>query len=388
MGMRTHIPQRREEFTAEWFTSAVGSKYDGVVSDVSTERIGEGIGFLGELYRCHLTWDRQMDAVPSTVVVKVPSRISKNRALGELMQVYEREIGIYSKLRSGMGIPMPGYVYSAMDSNPVSWLEPIVVLFLERLPVGGAGRLFDRLLDFAAKSKRRSLLIIEDIDDARPVTQAAGGTVEDAAAALVLLARFHGANWMDHTKVEALNVIGGLDRTPKIVQASYRRNRDGFVARFGSFLSPAQIAVMDEVQSASDELLTHLASEPWTLVHGDFRLDNLMFRDDGEIVALDFQGVATGRPGWDVGYFIMTALDPEHCGDEEMLLRTYHDALLEAGVSGYAYEQLVTDNNLTKAVFAHRMVAGDALLDTDAFQGEGSLVELLVERMAGWIDVD
>lgn len=227
---------------------------------------------------------------------------------------------------------------------------------------------------------------MEDIDDARPAAQAVGGTVEDAAGALVMLARFHGANWMDQSKVDALGVIGGVDKTPKIVQASYRRNRDGFMARFGSFLSPAQIAVMDEVQSASDELLTHLASEPWTLVHGDFRLDNLMFRDDGGIVALDFQGVATGRPGWDVGYFIMTALDPKHRGDEEMLLRTYHEALVEAGVSGYAYEQLVTDNNLTKAVFAHRMVAGDDLLDTDAFQGEGSLVELLVERMAGWID--
>lgn len=104
--MRTHIPQSREEFTAEWFTSAIGPKYDGVVSDVSIERIGEGVGFLGELHRCHLTWNRQVGAAPATVVVKVPSRVSKNRALGELMQVYEREIGIYSKLRSDLGIPM------------------------------------------------------------------------------------------------------------------------------------------------------------------------------------------------------------------------------------------------------------------------------------------
>ena len=45
-----------DEFDAQWFNTTIGPQYGGVVTKVTSEVIGEGIGFLGELHRCSLTW--------------------------------------------------------------------------------------------------------------------------------------------------------------------------------------------------------------------------------------------------------------------------------------------------------------------------------------------
>ena len=45
------------------------------------------------------------------------------------------------------------------------------------------------------------------------------------------------------------------------------------------------------------------------LVHGDYRLDNLMFPERGDgVVALDWQTLAIGPPGRDLAYFLATSV--------------------------------------------------------------------------------
>ena len=48
------IPQRGEEFTAEWFTEILQPQYGAAVLHVDQDVIGTGIGFVGEVYRCFL----------------------------------------------------------------------------------------------------------------------------------------------------------------------------------------------------------------------------------------------------------------------------------------------------------------------------------------------
>ena len=92
-----HIPQRSDEFDAQWFSTTIGLQYGGEVTKVTSEVIGEGIGFLGELHRCSLTWQGATNA-PSSVIVKIPSKVAKNRSLGEGMAVNEREIRLYDEM--------------------------------------------------------------------------------------------------------------------------------------------------------------------------------------------------------------------------------------------------------------------------------------------------
>ena len=53
-----------------------------------------------------------------------------------------------------------------------------------------------------------------------------------------------------------------------------------------------------------------LGPTPFAVIHGDYRLDNLMFPPDGDgVVALDWQTVGVGPPARDIAYFLGTSLE-------------------------------------------------------------------------------
>lgn len=383
---RPHIPQRVEELTPEWFSETLGPNHGGArVVSVDATEIGAGIGFVGELQRCRLVWDETADHLPASVVVKVPTANPTNRALGEGLGGYQREIDVYSRLADQLGLPMPAFHHGVCDPDPAPWVGTASLWLFEKLPIGGVQWLTDRFLKLAEKSKRRYLLVIEDIADARPPSQVAGGTLDDAAVALEALAHFHARNWMTGVGNQVDN-IWPIDRAPKVFQAGYRRNRALFVERFGSLVGDEMIARMDEVQERLPEMTASLTRAPYTLLHGDYRLDNILFRPDGQIVVLDYQLMGIGRPGSDVAYFITTALTPEHRGAEAELLRRYHETLVAAGVDDYSHDDLMADVTVTKELLAHRMIGTGEVLDTALANGDDSFMDVMVKRVIGWVE--
>ncbi|MGI9604407.1 MAG: phosphotransferase [Acidimicrobiales bacterium] len=385
------IPQQAAELTADWFASIMAPHSNGArVIAVNLAVIGEGVGFVGEIHRCRLTWDRSDPSLPASVIVKIPSRNTQNRALAEGLMAYERETTIYRDVGAELGLPMATLYHAAMDPTPAKWLERFIMWLFEVLPVRAINWLVGTFLLLAEKSTRRYVLVMEDIADARPPAQAQGGSVDDALAALVVLARFHARNWMNQSLVTAQPIVWSLGRGPKVSQAGYVRNRSDFVAEWSNRVSPRVFERLDEIQSELPEQLAHMASTPWTILHGDYRLDNILFRPDHRIVVLDYQGVAYGRAGWDVSYFITTALDPEHRSEELRMLVTYHEALVEAGVDDYSFEQLVTDVECTKGLLVHRVVGGQKLIDTetDHIDGDATLMDLMAARTIGWMALD
>jgi hypothetical protein len=77
---------------------------------------------------------------------------------------------------------------------------------------------------------------------------------------------------------------------------------------------------------------------PLSLLHGDYRLDNLMFGPDADdVVAIDWQTLTVGPPGRDLAYFLGTSLAVEQRRAEEPeLVGVYHAALVERGVRDYS----------------------------------------------------
>tara|TARA_B100000902_G_scaffold193429_1_gene184862 strand:+ start:10667 stop:11836 length:1170 start_codon:yes stop_codon:yes gene_type:complete len=381
------IPQRGEEFTAEWFTEILQPQYGAAVLHVDQDVIGTGIGFVGEVYRCFLQWDASREDLPISVIVKVPSKIPANRGLGEGLQLYEREVIAYSRLGDDMGLPMPIAYFAAMDDDPTPWLDKVIEFLFTYLPPRGVNWLTVKFLQLAGKNPklRRYVLILEDIDDARPPSQVAGGSLDDALLALTSLARFHAHHWLKDSSIEISPRIWSLDRLPKVWQASYLRNREEFVSRFGTLIGPEKLQILDKAQREIPELLEPLGKPPWTLLHGDYRLDNILYRPDGSIVVIDFQILSKGRPGWDVAYFITTALNPEHKNEEDTLLRHYHNVLYSEGVSDYPFDLLLEDVRVTKLLLAHRLVGGRDAFDTELQDSDETFVDVLVKRVVGWI---
>ncbi|HJM27989.1 MAG: phosphotransferase [Acidimicrobiales bacterium] len=389
MGKRStlFIPQDGDDFSAEWFTECLQPEYGAAVLEVNREVIGTGIGFVGEVYRCFLTWDAIREDLPASVIVKVPSKIPANRGLGEGLQLYEREIIAYRELSNGMGIPIPKVYYTAMDDDPTPWLDAVIEFLFTHLPPKGVNWLAVKFLELAGKSPalRRYLLVLEDIHDARPPSQVAGGSLDDASLALTALAKFHATHWLQDASVNISPRVWPLDRLPKVWRASYLRNRNEFVERFGNLIGDEKLKILDQAQEEIPALLKPLGEPPWTLLHGDYRLDNIMFRPDGSIVVIDFQILSKGRPGWDVAYFITTALTPEHKSEEEALLRHYHNVLCSAGVEDYPFSLLLEDVRLTKLLLAHRLVGGRDAFDTELQDTDETFVDVLVKRVVGWI---
>ncbi|MEL6984464.1 MAG: phosphotransferase [Actinomycetota bacterium] len=77
-------------------------------------------------------------------------------------------------------------------------------------------------------------------------------------------------------------------------------------------------------------------SEAQCLVHGDFRLDNVLYGQGPPAPAMatvDWQTVALGPALTDVAYFLSGALDPETLATHEAdLLTRYRNGLAERGV--------------------------------------------------------
>ena len=381
------IPQEGSEFTADWFTDLFQEQYGAAVLDVSREVIGTGVGFVGEIHRCFLSWDATRGDLPASVIVKVPSKLPLNRSLGEGLQLYEREVIAYEKLASNMGLPMPNVLYSAMDDDPTPWLDSVITFLFSRLPLSGVSWLTVKFLELASKNPklRRYVLVLEDIADARPPSQVEGGSLDDALISLATLAKFHAHHWMNEESIAVSDRIWALNRLPKVSQASYARNREEFIGRFGELVGDEKMSVIDDTQDRLEDLLAPLAQDPWTLLHGDYRLDNIMFRPNGEIVVIDYQLLSKGRPGWDVAYFITTALSADYKSEEETMLKHYHETLLRAGITNYSFEELVDDVELTKLLLAHRLVGSRDAFDTELQNSDETFVDVVVKRVVGWI---
>ena len=381
------IPQEGSEFTADWFTDLFQEQYGAAVLDVSREVIGTGVGFVGEIHRCFLSWDATRGDLPASVIVKVPSKLPLNRSLGEGLQLYEREVIAYEKLASNMGLPMPNVLYSAMDDDPTPWLDSVITFLFSRLPLSGVSWLTVKFLELASKNPklRRYVLVLEDIADARPPSQVEGGSLDDALISLATLAKFHAHHWMNEESIAVSDRIWALNRLPKVSQASYARNREEFIGRFGELVGDEKMSVIDDTQDRLEDLLAPLAQDPWTLLHGDYRLDNIMFRPNGEIIVIDYQLLSKGRPGWDVAYFITTALSADYKSEEETMLKHYHETLLRAGITNYSFEELVDDVELTKLLLAHRLVGSRDAFDTELQNSDETFVDVVVKRVVGWI---
>ena len=69
------------------------------------------------------------------------------------------------------------------------------------------------------------------------------------------------------------------------------------------------------------------------------------------------------------------------------MLSRYHETLIAAGVSDYSFDDLLQDVTVSKAILAHRMVAGDDLLDTETEHADSDFIEVIVKRVVGWVDL-
>jgi hypothetical protein len=187
-------------------------------------------------------------------------------------------------------------------------------------------------------------LLLEDVVGGVQGDQIGGCSPEAAAAVLEEMAGLHAPCWEspELAGLEWLNRNSG--------------EAEGFLAMMVSSLAPGFLeryadSMAPEYQEVCRVFAEHvpayvgLRTGPRTAIHGDFRLDNLLFQPgDPRPVVVDWQTAVWGAAAADVAYFVGGSLTVEdRRAHEESLLAGYHEALCHRGVRDLSLEQLRAD---------------------------------------------
>ncbi len=310
------FPTTTAEVEAEFLTTALQGSgalpAEVSVASVDADPAAAGVGFMGEVATVGATYDGDTD-LPESLVVKFPSTSPEVRAMIHSTRIYEREHRFYGELAAESPIRTPSVFH--ITCEPAD--EP---------------------------AAEKYLLIMEDLSDLTLGDQVTGTSPDQAAIALRALGGHHARFW-NGAGMENADFIPDINGPLNQAGATiYEMSLPGFMEAFADSLLPELQGFIEGYAGQRGRIIDDLAAMPHTLVHFDFRADNLFFGGDDEVVVIDWQAISKGGGAADVGYFLSQNLTTEdRRATETDLLHVYHDALVAAGVTGYDFETLVKD---------------------------------------------
>ncbi len=320
--MSLSIPPSIGDVTPQWLTGALhagGALTSGSVTELSTEQIGVGVGIMGELFRASVRYDKP-DAGPRSLVVKLPSPYEANRAQGVGLGMYEAEVRFYAELAALTAARSPRCYFATITPGTADFV-----------------------------------ILLEDLSGLTMADQVHGMSVDQVRAAARTLAAVAGS-WWGRVDTPALDWIPTVVH-PRIeaLAGFWPALWPAFVANFGHRLPPGGLEVGEKVRDNYWAIMQALNRLPWTLIHEDYRCDNLFFdpgRDAGEdVVVIDWQGLARGPIVYDLAYLLggsVTVADRR--ANEREIVAEFHRELVSRGVTGYSSEQLWHDYRLAHLV--------------------------------------
>ena len=285
-----------EALTAERLTDLLQARgHDVEVAGFTATRVGTGQ--MGANYRLDLSFAGDPGEVPPSLVVKTSHGPPERRQLAA--GSYRTEIAFYRDISDRVQARVPGF-WGA-------WTN-------------------DDCTDF--------VLLLEDLAPRQQGDQIEGCTVEQARLAAVNLAGLQGPLWSDPWLAEHL--LPYDDRQGADLDGVFPVMVDMFLDRFGARLTAETGQVFEETKPLLGRWFGG-RMEPFSLVHGDYRLDNLLFDPAGhDVAAVDWQTVSLGLPARDLAYLCGTGLSIEDRREaQDDLVAAYHAGLVEAGVTGY-----------------------------------------------------
>jgi hypothetical protein len=363
MGTTTEVnrvPRSPEEITPEWLTAALRSTgviREANVTSVSTQGIGAGAGFLGQLAKVAVTYDREEQAAPRSMIFKVPTLDPGGREVSNLFRFYEREICFYREIAPEVELRTPRCYFSHMDIPGDDYV-----------------------------------LLLEDLAPARFGDEVGSCALKDAETAIRNLASFH-ASWWEHPRLETLEWMPYVNApVHQSAEQSYNQAWEPFVQMFGEFVPERVMPVAEDMKTHVIDLLNLFEPRPRTIIHGDYRLDNLFFDhpDGSEVASIDWQISSRGRGMFDVAYFMSSCLEPEVRREHETrLLRLWHDTVSDrVSTKGYSLDDVLLDYRRGVLYTNIYTVIGIGSLDAKNERGMALFHKWLKRRAAAIEDLD
>ena len=311
--MSTHaVAETIADVTPEWLSSALSGPGEEVrVAGLSARRIGTGQ--VGTTYRLDISYntDHAGGATgPEHLIAKLAAENPDSRQM--VSDGYRSEVAFYQHVAPATDVRVPACQYAAISADALTFT-----------------------------------LLLEDLQPATPGVQAEGCTPDQARLAALNVARLHAAHWNDPALNERGIFTAFTSDQGDFLAEVQADATEKFIERMGGRLGPDEHAVLRDSAAAAATWLT-AGTPPFTVVHGDYRLDNLMFHPDGhEVIAVDWQTMAIGPGPRDIAYLLGTSLEVDARRDNEhALVAAYFDELAARGVTDYTAERCFRDYRL------------------------------------------
>ncbi|MEY2627075.1 MAG: hypothetical protein RJB08_834 [Actinomycetota bacterium] len=329
-------PRAIGEITAEWLGSAIGCS----IRNIAIDQIGAGVGFMGQLARVRF----DANGLPRSVIVKIPSPDPGAQMIGGMMRVWEREHRFYtdvvSKVRS---VRTPRCLFAHDD--------PYV-------------------------------LVLEDLAPAASGDQVAGPTAEQARAVIDAAAALH-AEWFDHPDLATFDWMPDLnDPSTETIAQLFPIGWPTFLERYGDVLPQRVLRWCEAFVPGVVDWIHTYDEWPTTLIHGDFRLDNIFFDASGGVALVDWQLAMRAPSTTDLVYFIGTNLPTElRRSMQDELIDRYCRGLVSGGVPVEWANPLRVTQGLAEGVLFYCTSFAASILTLDTANERGAaLMDSLVYR--------
>ncbi|HET6537502.1 MAG TPA: phosphotransferase [Sphingopyxis sp.] len=266
----TSFPTSPEMMTSDWLARALGQPI-GALQHFTAKPIGTGQ--MCESYRLTLQWQVGISG-PATIVAKCPAQDEASRHVAALTGTYIKEVSWYRDLAEGSGVAAPHCYFADIAENEVDFI-----------------------------------LLISDLAPAAQGDQLSGRSLAELRPTIDAAAALHALRW---NSPELENFSWLVRDNRPILRNLFPQFYTGFRERYQDRLSAD---VLNIGAGIVERLEDYLAREPTapTLIHGDLRIDNILFSpDSAQSWLVDWQTLAKGSGATDIAYLIGTSIaDPQ-----------------------------------------------------------------------------
>ncbi|MET0473032.1 MAG: phosphotransferase [Mycobacterium sp.] len=298
MSLAPTIPRSPADVTPQWLKGVLGAD----VRSVDVAPIGTGQ--TGATYRLAVDYGPEPGDLPATFAIKLSSQddaVRERVALG-----YRSEHAFYTTVADVVSIPLPTHYHCEISDD------------------GG---------DF--------VLLLADMAPAVQGDQIDGCTPEEAELAVRALAGLHGPTWCDDAWADFTGLVMPLpdDDTARGMGDLAAMAAQITLDRLGERMTAEDRDAVSEAMSLVTRWLK-ADRQRFALLHGDYRLDNMLFTPDrSHVTIVDWQTLGAGLPARDLAYFAGTSLLPQARSQvDEHLVLAYHSELSTFGVPDYDRE--------------------------------------------------
>ena len=300
----SNVIQKYEEFSPELANRTIGHMFPKPIAKTEISSLGEGVGLMSSIARAHLTLE---SGQTESVIIKCIAR-NHNRDLAKGINFYRNEVNFYNELSHETPIAYPKAFYAEVES---------------------------KTQDF--------LLILEDLGTEKAGDQLMGCSSEQLLVAFERAAQLHGNFWQRTSEFDWLFYQIDMKTIMFRRDAILRPGVEPTIQNFPSYFTGDRAQTLHKIADQFAELFLKGLGGPQTVIHGDYRTDNMFLIDKcgrPDIIAFDWQNTTGGNGTHDIAYFCSQSANPEFHGEVQIkALRRYHEILIDLGVKGFSFNE-------------------------------------------------